>query len=155
MTRGKRACRDLFLNYIQASSLFSAPPLPCALYALLFVMSRGLTSAQVVELGEYLKPDFDPSTLTISQLRGVLNHHNINFPSSQNKSKLVQIFNEEVKTRAKKFTKERLKRENSSASEEGIVDGITGRPLNESKQVCTISPILDHIIHLALYILVA
>ena len=98
-------------------------------------MSRGLTSAQVVELGEYLKPDFDPSTLTISQLRGVLNHHNINFPSSQTKPKLVQVFNEEIKPKAKKFIKERIKRENSNASEDGIIDGVTGRPLNEGKQV--------------------
>ena len=62
--------------------------------------------------------------------------HSIKYPSQYNKSKLVQIFNDEVKTKAKKFTKERIKRENSQASEDGITDGVTGRPLNEGKKVC-------------------
>ncbi|KAH9946183.1 Man1-Src1p-C-terminal domain-containing protein [Epithele typhae] len=84
-------------------------------------MSRGLTSTQVIELGDYLKPDFDPSTLTISQLRGVLSFHNISFPSSQAKAKLVQVFNEE----------ERIKRENSGASDDGITDGVTGKPISK------------------------
>ena len=135
MTRGNRTRRDLNTNDILLRLPAPALAVPRAPHAFPPIMSRGLTSAQVVELGEYLKPDFDPSTLTISQLRGVLNHHNINFPSSQTKPKLVQVFNEEIKPKAKKFTKERIKRENSNASEDGIIDGVTGRPLNEGRQV--------------------
>ncbi|PPQ78089.1 hypothetical protein CVT25_015623 [Psilocybe cyanescens] len=91
-------------------------------------MSR-LTSAQVISLGEYLEPDFDPASLTVSQLLGVLGYHNIAYPTPYTKPKLIQVFNNEVKTRAKKFKKDRVKKENSIASEEGITDGHTGQPL--------------------------
>ncbi|KAI0781018.1 Man1-Src1p-C-terminal domain-containing protein [Trametes elegans] len=96
-------------------------------------MSR-LTSAKVIELGEYLQPDFDPSTLTVPQLLGVLAFHNISFPSQYTKPKLVKLFNEELKPNTRKYTKERIKRENSQASEDGITNGVTGRPLNEGKK---------------------
>lgn len=97
-------------------------------------MSR-ITAAQVIALGDYLEEDFDPSTLTVPQLLGVFGFHNINYPSQYTKSKLVQLFNEEIKTRSKKFKRERIKRENSQASDDGITDGLTGRPLAE-KKVC-------------------
>ncbi|KAM5535229.1 hypothetical protein V8D89_011165 [Ganoderma adspersum] len=97
-------------------------------------MSR-MTAAQVIAQGDYLKPDFDPSSLTIPQLLGVFGFHNVNYPSQYTKAKLVQIFNEEIKPKAKKFIKERLKRENSQASEDGITDGVTGKPLKEPKPV--------------------
>jgi hypothetical protein len=32
-------------------------------------MSR-MTAAQIITLGEYLEPDFDPATLTVNQLPG-------------------------------------------------------------------------------------
>ncbi|PPQ80965.1 hypothetical protein CVT24_013179 [Panaeolus cyanescens] len=96
-------------------------------------MSSKLTSAQVIALGEYLDPDFDPSTLTISQLLGVLGYHNIQYPMPYSKPKLVKTFNQELKTRAAKFKKERLKKENSIASDEGILDGHTGQLLNKGK----------------------
>ncbi|KAI0664889.1 Man1-Src1p-C-terminal domain-containing protein [Cubamyces menziesii] len=96
-------------------------------------MSR-MTAAQVITLGEYLKPDFDPSTLTVPQLLGIFGFHNIKYPSQYTKPKLVQLFNEEVKPNGKKYTRERIKRENSQASEDGITNGVTGRPLNEGKK---------------------
>lgn len=97
-------------------------------------MSR-LTAAQVIALGEYLEPDFDPSSLTIAQLLGVFGYHNINYPSQYTKPKLVQLFNDEIKTNASKLRKQRIKRENSQASDDGITDGLTGRPINEGKKV--------------------
>ncbi len=97
-------------------------------------MSR-LTSAQVISLGEYLEPDFDPSTLTVSQLLGVLGFHNIRYPTPYTKGKLVQLFNDEIKPRASKFKRERTKNENSMASDDGIMDGITGEPLNGKTKV--------------------
>ncbi|KAI0362006.1 hypothetical protein OH77DRAFT_1416206 [Trametes cingulata] len=96
-------------------------------------MSR-LTAAQVIAQGDYLQPDFDPSTLTVAQLLGVFGYHNIKYPSQYTKPKLIQLFNEEIKPKAKKYTKERIKRENSQASEDGITDGVTGRPLNEGRK---------------------
>jgi hypothetical protein len=95
-------------------------------------MSR-LSSAQVISLGEYLGPDFDPNSLTVSQLLGVLGYHNVRYPTPYTKTKLVQLFNAEIKTRASKFKKERLKKENSIASDDGITDGLTGEPLNKGK----------------------
>jgi hypothetical protein len=92
------------------------------------IMSR-LTAAQVIGLGEYLNEGFDPATLTVSQLLGVLGFHNIKYPSPYTKPKLVQLFNEEIKSKSTKFKKERLKRENSQASDDGITDGLTGEPV--------------------------
>lgn len=97
-------------------------------------MSR-LTAAQVISLGQYLEPDFNPSSLTVSQLLGVLGYHNIPYPMPYSKPKLVQVFNDEVKSRASKFKKERLKRQNSMASDDGITDGVTGRLLNGGRKV--------------------
>ncbi|KDQ33260.1 hypothetical protein PLEOSDRAFT_1110485 [Pleurotus ostreatus PC15] len=95
-------------------------------------MSR-LTAAQIIGLGEYLKPEFEPSTLTVSQLLGVLGYHNIPYPQPYTKPKLIQTFNDEIKANAKKLTKERLKKENSIASDDGITDGITGEPVGGRK----------------------
>ncbi|KAH8980955.1 Man1-Src1p-C-terminal domain-containing protein [Lactarius hatsudake] len=94
-------------------------------------MSRSLTAAQVIASGEYLEPDFDPSTLTVNQLLGVFGFHNVRYPTPYTKPKLVQLFNDEIKPKIKQFKKERVKKENSQASDDGIKDGITGRFLNE------------------------
>ncbi|KAH6918620.1 Man1-Src1p-C-terminal domain-containing protein [Coprinopsis sp. MPI-PUGE-AT-0042] len=96
-------------------------------------MSR-LTATQVINVGEYLEPTFDPSTLTISQLLGILGYHNIQYPTPYSKAKLVQVFNDEVKTRSTKLKKDRLKRQNSSPSDDGIVDGHTGKLIAPTKQ---------------------
>lgn len=98
-------------------------------------MSRSLTSAQIIAQGEYLNSEFDPTVLTVSQLLGIFGFHNINYPSQYTKPKLVQLFNDEIKPRAGKFKKERLKRENSQASDDGITDGLTGRPISETAKV--------------------
>ncbi|KAG1731917.1 Man1-Src1p-C-terminal domain-containing protein [Suillus lakei] len=86
-------------------------------------MSRAMTAAQVIGLGEYLNPEFDPATLTVAQLLGVLGYHNIRFPTPYTKPKLVQLFLDEVKPKA-------AKKENSAASDDGITDGMTGKPLS-------------------------
>ena len=101
-------------------------------------MSR-LTTAQVISLGHYLEPDFDPASLTVSQLLGVLGYHNIKYPTPYSKPKLVQLFNEEIKTRSSKFKKEKIKKQNSIASDEGIKDGLTGQPLTATRRVRTIA----------------
>ena len=95
-------------------------------------MSR-LTSAQVIALGEYLNPDFEPASLTVPQLLSVFGYHNIRYPSPYTKAKLVQTFNQEIKPNAPKFRKEKLRKESSQASDDGIVDGVTGLPLTNPK----------------------
>jgi len=97
-------------------------------------MSR-MTAAQIINVGEYLEPDFEITSLTVSQLLGILSYHNIDYPTPYTKTKLIQVFNSEVKTRATKFKKERLKKENSVASDDGIKDGITGKPIGNKMRV--------------------
>jgi hypothetical protein len=94
-------------------------------------MSRGMTAAQIVATGDYLHPDFDPNSLTINQLLGVFGYHSINFPSPYTKGKLVTLFNDEIKAKATKLKKDRAKKDASLASDEGITDGVTGKPLTE------------------------
>lgn len=86
-------------------------------------------------MGDYLEPDFDAGSLTVSQLLGIFGFHNIKYPAPYTKPKLVQLFNEEVKPMSKKFKKDRLKKENSIASDDGIKDGVTGKYINEDTQV--------------------
>ncbi|KAF8212275.1 Man1-Src1p-C-terminal domain-containing protein [Mycena galopus ATCC 62051] len=93
-------------------------------------MSR-LTSAQIIAQGHYLEPDFEPSSLTVSQLLGVLGYHNIVYPTPYSKPKLTALFDAEIKPRASKFKKERIKAEASIASDDGITDGHTGEPLRK------------------------
>ncbi|KAG5643471.1 hypothetical protein DXG03_000859 [Asterophora parasitica] len=93
-------------------------------------MSR-MTSAQVIAVGEYLEPNFDPASLTVSQLLGVLVYHNVKYPTPYSKPKLVAVFNDEIKAKAAKLKKERIKKENSIASDDGIMDGATGQPLRK------------------------
>ncbi|KAL1717510.1 Man1-Src1p-C-terminal domain-containing protein [Schizophyllum commune] len=92
-------------------------------------MSR-LTTAQVIAQGHYLDPDFNPASLTVSQLLGVFGYHNIQYPTPYNKPTLVKLFNDEIKAKAKKFKRERAKKDNLLASDDGITDGVTGQPLN-------------------------
>ncbi|EMC95969.1 hypothetical protein BAUCODRAFT_71355 [Baudoinia panamericana UAMH 10762] len=51
----------------------------------------------------YLEPDFDPNSLTVPRLRSILVAHNINYPSSAKKGQLIEIFNEQVVSQARKL----------------------------------------------------
>jgi hypothetical protein len=96
-------------------------------------MSRSLTAAQVITQGDYLEPDFDPSTLTVNQLLGVFGFHNIRYPTPYTKPKLVQLFHDEISTKTKAYKKERVKAEASAASDVDIKDGVTGELINPPK----------------------
>ncbi|KAF7338325.1 Inner nuclear membrane protein SRC1 [Mycena venus] len=100
-------------------------------------MSR-LTSAQIIAQGHYLDPDFEPGSLTVSQLLGVLGYHNIVYPTPYSKPKLIALFDAEIKSRASKFKKERLKAEASIASDDGITDGHTGEPLAAARKAAPV-----------------
>ncbi|KAJ7468821.1 hypothetical protein B0H11DRAFT_2238669 [Mycena galericulata] len=82
---------------------------------------------EIIKKGRYLEPDFHASSLTISQLLGVLHYHNIVCTPPPRKSKLVGLFDAEIKPKALQFKEERLKVVIASA--EGIIDGHTGQPL--------------------------
>ncbi len=91
-------------------------------------MSR-LTTSQIIDSGLYLEPNFDAASLTVAQLTGLFTYHEIRHPTGANKARLVEVFNEEIKSKAKKLKKQRLTREESIASSAGMVDGVSGLPL--------------------------
>jgi hypothetical protein len=92
-------------------------------------MSR-LTATQIIAKGDYLGPDFEPSTLTVSQLLGVLSYHGAPYPTPYSKPKLIQAFNTEIKGKLPQLKATRLEQQNSIASDDGIKDGITGELIN-------------------------
>ncbi|KAG9127161.1 inner nuclear membrane protein enriched at telomere/subtelomere region [Ceratobasidium sp. 392] len=91
-------------------------------------MSR-LSASEIIDRGDYLQPDFEPSTLTIPHLLSVLTYHGIKYPSPHTKGKLVDVFNNEIKPRSAELLRERQIRERKKPSHEGIFDGHTGRAI--------------------------
>ncbi|KAH9920386.1 uncharacterized protein B0H18DRAFT_957093 [Fomitopsis serialis] len=55
-----------------------------------------LTSADVIAAGDYLQPGFDANKLTTAQIRAVLLHHGVTYPTNCSKPQLVQEFNSAV-----------------------------------------------------------
>ncbi|KDN51478.1 hypothetical protein RSAG8_00023, partial [Rhizoctonia solani AG-8 WAC10335] len=91
-------------------------------------MSR-LSASEVINRGDYLKPDFEPSTLTIPHLLSVLTYHGIKYPSPHTKGKLIEVFNNELRPRSTELLKERETRERKKPSPDGIYDGHTGHAI--------------------------
>ena len=96
-------------------------------------MSR-LTTTQIIEKGAYLEPDFDPDSLTRPQLIGIFAYHGIQWASKDTKAELVKIFNAEIKGNGVKLRRQREETQATLASENGIVNGVTGSPA--SPPVC-------------------
>ena len=102
------------------------------------------TTQEIIQLGNYLSPNFDPSTLTIAHLIGIFQHHNIAYPSQHNKGKLVEVFNANIKANAGQLKKETLSRQATEASVDGFLNGHTGMPVSpaapsEPVSVCQLS----------------
>lgn len=131
----RSGCCSLFTRMTAVARAFNELPRGDCSISNFHLMSRSLTSAQVIGLGEYLNPNFDPSSLTVSQLLGVLGFHNIQYPSPYTKPKLVQLFLDEITSNSVKLKRERLKKDNSLASDDGITDGMTGKPISKEKKV--------------------
>lgn len=75
---------------------------------------------------EYLQPGFDPSTLKVAELRGILLEHNVDYPSSAKKAQLVELFTQHVAPKARTILNARSR---VKASGRGIVDaGHGGTP---------------------------
>ncbi|VEU22534.1 DEKNAAC103370 [Brettanomyces naardenensis] len=54
---------------------------------------------------EYLQPEFDASKLTMPKLRSILLDQDIEYPSSANKSELVDLFNTHIKSNSEELLK--------------------------------------------------
>lgn len=79
---------------------------------------------------EYLQTDFDPASITMPRLRNMLMTHDILYPASAKKTQLVDIFNQELKPRARKLLAARDKVRRTSkgitdmpSSQEGTIVG--------------------------------
>ena len=91
-------------------------------------MSRPTTS-QIIASGDYLQPEFDAKSLTIPHLIGIFAYHQVSYPSQPKKAELLEVFEKEIKKKGKTLMKQRLERQETLASEDGIVDGMTGAPI--------------------------
>lgn len=91
-----------------------------------------LTSQEVIDKGDYLEPNFDPTSLTVVHLRAVLLNHGVTFASSSNKGQLVQLFNTHIRANAPKLQKARTKTAAIPSDASDILDGETG----EFLEVC-------------------
>ena len=72
-----------------------------------------------------------PVLLPCRTLLGVFGYHNVAFPAPYTKPKLVALFNEQIKPNSANFKKAKLQKDNSIASDDGITDGVTGKPLSK------------------------
>ncbi|KAG0136840.1 putative sister chromatid separation protein [Tuber indicum] len=68
---------------------------------------------------EYLQPGFDPNTLKVAELRGILLEHNVDYPSSAKKAQLVELFNSQIAPKARRILGARSR---VKASVQGIID---------------------------------
>lgn len=57
---------------------------------------KGTPPATLIANKTYLQPGFDATGLSVVQLRSILNHHGIEYPTSGPKAPLVQLFNEKI-----------------------------------------------------------
>jgi HeH/LEM domain len=91
---------------------------------------RPITADDVINCGEYLNEGFNPNSLTISFLRGILHHHRVELPKrSCKKADLVTLFSNAIAAESKKWKQEWKKNKCQPASADGIINGITGVPI--------------------------
>jgi HeH/LEM domain len=84
------------------------------------------STAEVIASARYLDDDFDPRSLTIPHLNGILSHHGVRFPSNAKKAVLVNLFEEKIVGNLDELRRERNFIDGSVASDRGITDGLTG-----------------------------
>ncbi|KAF1985786.1 hypothetical protein K402DRAFT_378534 [Aulographum hederae CBS 113979] len=92
-----------------------------------------------IEMEEYLAPSFDPNSLTVANLRGILVAHSIAYPSSAKKTDLVGLFNEHVAPQGKKLLNVRARTKRSAR---GITDvpSTSTSVADEEEEPQTVSP---------------
>lgn len=91
-------------------------------------MSR-LSTSQIIAKGDYLEPNFEPNSLTIAQLVGIFAFHEVNWQEvPKTKPNLVRLFEREIKANGEELRRKRREMEDTLASGNGIVNGVTGSP---------------------------
>lgn len=104
-----------------------------------------LSSQDVIDLGNYLEPGFDPKTLTVAYLRAILQNHDVNFPSNAVKAQLIKAFEENIVPNASKY--KRIRRDNAAIPSDAsdIFDGATGEPLEVCASISMLTLWLNNI----------
>ncbi|KAF8319370.1 hypothetical protein DL93DRAFT_2053738 [Clavulina sp. PMI_390] len=90
-----------------------------------------LTTSDIIASAAYLRDDFDPKSLTVAQLRGLLNHHGIPYTAAAKKSQLLALFEQNISDNLDELRDQRMAIDGSQASDRGITDGISGRQIND------------------------
>jgi hypothetical protein len=103
---------------------------------------KGLCATEVIKEGSYLEKDFEFHRLTVAQLLGIFNYHDVQYPTKFTKAVLCMLFKKEIRDKAHKLKRER--NQNTVANNEGIVDGLTGIPVNLKEKVRTIKRLQGH-----------
>lgn len=88
-----------------------------------------LTTQEVIDRGDYLNPGFEPSTLLVVQLRGILANHDVKFPASAPKAQLIRLFNDYIVPNATQYRQMRRDSAAVRSDASDIVDGATGEYL--------------------------
>ena len=78
----------------------------------------------------YLRPDFDPKKLKVSQLRGILVKHNIRYPSDAKREVLLEIFNRQLAPNAAAIL---AANSNVTPSTDGIISISPNHPRSRGK----------------------
>ncbi|KAG8801955.1 inner nuclear membrane protein enriched at telomere/subtelomere region, partial [Serendipita sp. 411] len=89
-------------------------------------MASKLTTQDIIDRGEYLEPDFEPSALTVVHLRGILHHHDVTVPGNAAKAVLVRAFQDHITANAQNLQRTRSKNALIDGNGSDILDVATG-----------------------------
>jgi len=87
------------------------------------------TSQDIIDSGSYLEPFFDPSTLLVANLRAILQHHDIQFPTNATKVVLIKHFNEKIAPNAQELRREKKAADGIPSDASDILDAESGEYL--------------------------
>ena len=79
-----------------------------------------LSTTNLLDTGEYLDEGFDPNSLTVPILRGILFHHDITLPDRIRKTELVKLFRHEITANFSGLKDEWFQRKNAPPCDDGI-----------------------------------
>ena len=80
-----------------------------------------LSTTDLLDTGKYLDERFDPDSLTVPILRGILFHHGITLPCRISKTELVRLFRHEITANLAGLKAQWLQRKNSPPCDDGII----------------------------------
>ncbi|KAG8831324.1 inner nuclear membrane protein enriched at telomere/subtelomere region [Serendipita sp. 399] len=89
-------------------------------------MASKLSTQDIINKGEYLEPDFDPSSLTVVHLRGLLHHHDVTVPGNATKAVLIKAFQDNIVPKARQLRKTRNDNASMNGNGSDIFDVATG-----------------------------